>query len=84
MYRSEDILISLKRDPANLYDSNAVEVWAGVKNKGTVKIGFLPAPLAFVVSRLLDLRIPVKALYKEIRGKYEQYMNYGIEIKLCI
>lgn len=84
LYRSEDIIINLKRDPANFYDSNAVEVWAGVKNKGTVKIGFLPAPLAFVVSRLLDLKIPVKALYKEIRGKYEQYMNYGIEIRLCI
>ncbi len=84
MYRSEDIIVELKRDPLNLYDPNAIEVHAGVKNKGIVKIGYLPAPLSFVMSWLFDKGIAVKALYGEIRGKYEQYMNYGIEIQLYV
>ena len=82
LYRSEDIIIRLKRDTANLYDCNAVEVYAGIKNKGIVKIGFLPAPLAFIVSKCLDMDIKVNALYNEIRGKYDSYMNYGIVISL--
>ena len=53
-YSPEDIIIDIKRDSANLYDSNAIEVYAGVKDKGTVKIGFLPAPLAFILSKCLD------------------------------
>ena len=83
-YPKEDIIISLKRDRANLYDSNAVEVYAGVKNKGVVKIGYLPAPLAFIVSVLIDKGIEIKASYGEIRGKYESYMHYGIAVKLSI
>lgn len=81
-YSPEDIIIDLKRDSANLYDSNAIEVYAGVKNKGIVKIGFLPAPLAKVIATLLDKDIQVNALYSEIRGKYDSYMNYGIVINL--
>ncbi len=81
-YSPEDIIIDLKRDSANLYDGNAIEVYAGVKNKGIVKIGFLPAPLAFIISRCLDMNLKVNALYSEIRGKYDSYMNYGIVINL--
>lgn len=83
-YQPERIIITLERDTFNLYDNNAVAVKAGVIGKGIVKIGYLPAPLAKVISALLDKGIAVKALYSEIRGKYEDYMNYGIEIKLCI
>lgn len=83
-YNPNDVIIKVKRDISNLYDSNAIEVYAGVKSKGIVKIRFLPAPLAFALSRLIDTGYPVNALYGEIRGKYEDYMNYGIEIKLSI
>ena len=83
-YRPDDIMIDLKRDAANLYDSNAIEVHAGVKNKGSVKIGYLPSPLACIISPLLDMGYAIKAVYGEIRGKYEPYMNLGIEIKLNV
>ena len=83
-YRTEDIIIDLKRDKANLYDSNAVEVYAGIRNKGIVKVGYLPAPLAGIISLLLDMGKEVKAIYKEIRGNYEPYMNLGIEIKVIV
>lgn len=52
-YNSEDIIVSLQREPLNLYDSNAIEVLAGVKNKGIVKIGYLPRPLANLLAPIL-------------------------------
>ena len=83
-YAPQDIIINLKRDSANLFDSNAVEVHAGVINKGTVKIGYLPAPLASVIAPLLDMGNAVKTAYVEIRGKYEPYMPLGMEIAVTL
>lgn len=83
-YQPERIVVELERDKYNLYDSNAIAVKAGIKGKGVVKVGYLPAPLAKVISALLDKDIQVKALYGEIRGKYERYMNYGMVINLCL
>ena len=83
-YAPENIIITLKRDAANLFDGNAVEVHAGVINKGTVKIGYLPAPLASVIAPLIDMGNAVKAAYVEIRGKYEPYMPLGLEIAVTL
>ena len=83
-YSHNEIIIGLKRDTGNLYDSNAVEVYAGVKNKGIVKIGYLPSPLVYIIAPLLDMGQRIKAAYGEIRGKYKPYMNLGIEIKLTV
>jgi len=83
-YRADEITVSLEREPGNLYDSNAVAVHVGVINKGMVKIGYLPAPLAKVVSALLDKGMAIKAFYSEIRGKYDYRMNYGLVIGLSL
>lgn len=83
-YNSERIIVHLDREKDNLFDSNAIAVSVGIQNKGTVKIGYLPAPLAKIISALIDKGIEVKAFYSEIRGKYENYMNYGLIINLCI
>lgn len=56
-YQPERIIITLERDTFNLYDNNAVAVKAGVIGKGIVKIGYLPAPLAKVISALLVIRV---------------------------
>ena len=83
-YQPEQIIVELEREPYNLYDSNAVAVNVGVISKGIVKVGYLPAPLAKIISTLNDKGMTVKALYSEIRGKYEGYMNYGMEIKISL
>lgn len=81
-YNHNEIYVTLERDALNLYDNNAVAVNIGVHNKGAVQIGYLPSPLAKIIAPILDKGIEVKALYKEIRGKYSAYMNYGLEIEL--
>lgn len=83
-YNHDSVIISIKRDKGNLYDSNAIEVYAGIRDKGTVKIGFLPAPLAALIAPLLDIGVQIKSSMKEIRGKYAPYMNLGIEIMLSL
>lgn len=83
-YNHDSVIISIKRDKGNLYDSNAIEVYAGIRDKGTVKIGFLPAPLAALIAPLLDIGVQTKSSMKEIRGKYAPYMNLGIEITLSL
>lgn len=83
-YQPEQIIIKLERELYNLYDGDAVAVYVGVISKGVVKVGYLPAPLAKIISTLVDKGIEIKALYGQIRGRYEDYMNYGLEIKICI
>lgn len=83
-YNPDSVIVSIKRDKGNLYDCNAIEVHAGVQNKGTVKIGYLPAPLAAVLAPCLDMGVQIKSRLKEIRGKYEPYMCLGIEIELSL
>lgn len=83
-YNATEITVSLQREKANLYDDKAVAVEIGVKNKGIVKVGYLPCNLAKVISALMDKGKEVKAVYREIRGKYEHYMNYGLVIGINI
>ena len=83
-YQPKQITVQLERELYNLYDSNAIAVNIGIKNKGIVKIGYLPAPLAKIISPLVDNGMTLKAFYSEIMGKYEDYMNYGLEIKISL
>ena len=81
-YQPEQITVQLKREPYNLYDSKAIAVYVGVISKGSVKVGYLPTQLAKIVSLYQDKDIKINALYGQIKGKYENYMNYGLEIDI--
>lgn len=81
-YRPEDVAVTLVRDTSNLYDNNAVKVDTSVKGSAVYTLGFIPRNLAYVVSALLDKGIELKATFKEVRGSYKPYMNYGAVITL--
>ena len=82
LYRSEQIKITLERDRANLFDNNAVKVLVSVNSSDSYEIGFIPRNLAYVVSALMDKGIQLTAAFKEVRGRYASYMNYGMVITL--
>lgn len=82
VYRPEDVTVQLVRDTANLHDNNAVRIDISVKDSKSYVLGFIPRNLAFVVSAILDKGIELTAAFKEVRGRYEQYMNYGCVIAL--
>lgn len=83
-YSAEDIHIVLKRDRDNAYDRNAVAVIAVVSGKGSYLIGYLPRALAVFVAPLMDAGKEICSRYKEIRGLYQPYMNYGLAIEVKI
>jgi hypothetical protein len=83
-YESDNISIELKREADNQFDSNAVQIIATVKGKGSYPVGYVPKTLSATIAALIDYGKQVKALFKEIRGKYQNYHNYGISLDLII
>lgn len=81
-YRPEHVRVTLERDKANLYDNNAVNVIISVNGSARYNLGCIPRNLAYVVSALLDKDIQLAAAFKEVRGRYMPYMNYGAIITL--
>lgn len=81
-YHPEDVTVQLIRDTANLYDNHAVRVDISVKGSESYTVGFIPCNLAYVVSAILDKGIELTAAFKEVRGRYAKFMNYGAVITL--
>ena len=83
-YQPEQISIRLIREQDNAHDANAVAVIASVEDKGSYNMGYHPKPLAALVAPLLDAGKAIGSTYKEVRGKYQPYMNYGLAITLQV
>jgi ADP-ribosylglycohydrolase len=81
-YKPEEISITLHREQGNSHDANAVAVVASVAGKGSYTMGYLPRALAAFVAPLLDAGKAISSAYKEVRGLYAPYMNYGLAITL--
>ena len=83
-YQAEQISITLVRDRGNTHDANAVAVIATVAGKGSYTMGYLPRALAAFIAPLLDAGKTIGSAYKEVRGLYAPYMNYGLAITLRV
>lgn len=53
-----------------------------VNNSMPYKIGYIPKNLAYVISAIADKGIELKTTFKEVRGHYTRFMNYGAVITL--
>ncbi len=83
-YNPQDITINLVRERENPQDRNAVAVYATVRGKGSYCMGYLPKALAAFIAPLMDAGKAVHSTFKEIRGLYEPYMNYGLGIEVRV
>ncbi len=83
-YSPENISISLIRDRSNQYDKNAVAVMASVNGSRAYQMGYLPKALAVLVAPLMDAGKAVDSAFKAVKGKYAQYMNYGVSIEVRV
>lgn len=83
-YRPELVKISLCRDTRNAYDKNAVAVIATVQGKGSYTMGYIPKTLAAFLAPLMDSGKRVYSTLRAIRGLYQPYMNYGLEIEVIV
>lgn len=73
--RSEDILVTLKRNPDNPYDSNACEVHVGEE-----MLGHIPKDIAARLSPTMDSGVVYKALVFQVRVSPENPNNPGVDI----
>ena len=71
------LILTLKRDPQNPYDSNAVQV----VYKETRQLGFLSRQVAQTIAPLLDNGTPVRCEVAQITGQ-DLTHSFGINIKL--
>ena len=81
-YAPESITIRLEREQGNEHDRNAVAVWATVEGKGSYCVGYLPRALAAFIAPLMDAGKAVGALFREVRGGYQPYMNLGMVVEV--
>ena len=54
------------------------------QNKGSYCIGYISRILAGFLAPLIDSGRSIQSIFKEIRGGYEPYMNYGIAMQITI
>lgn len=83
-YKPQDITIQLVRERASTYDVNSVAVVASVAGRGSYTVGYLPKALAAFVAPLLDAGKQLQGTFKEVRGLYQPYMNYGLRIEVRV
>jgi hypothetical protein len=81
-YDPAAVAIRLERERDNEHDRNAVAVWAAVEGKGSYHMGYLPRSLAAFVAPLLDAGKAVGALFREVRGGYQPWYNYGLVVEV--
>jgi len=82
LYAPESVSIRLEREQGNEHDRNAVAVYAAVEGKGSYHMGYLPRALAAFIAPLLDAGKAVSALFREVRGGYQPYMNLGMVVEV--
>ena len=83
-YNNANITLDLHREKDNTHDSNAIAVIATVKSKGSYCIGYVPRILATFLAPLIDSGKSIQSIFKEVRGGYEPYMNYGIAMQIIV
>ena len=82
-YKSEDITVTLQREKDNAHDSNAVQIVAAVRDKGSAVIGYINREWAAALAPLMDKGAQIVSRFKEITGGGCGY-NYGLNVELAV
>ena len=84
-FKPTDLSVTLKREPDNQYDSNAVQIVVHIHplSKRTV-IGYVPKELARELAKVMDMGIQVKATLKQIIGGYSYKEMLGALVNIAI
>ena len=80
----EDISVKLKREPRNSHDSNAVAVYAALKDNRVFFIGYLPKAVASVLAPLMDKDNEPNAKAFRVTGGFNPYVSYGATLAIAV
>lgn len=83
-YSLDMVSFVLKREPNNIYDSNAISVYAKVGNSKMYKMGYISAVVSKLLSGVIDNITTIKANIKAITGGYYRDMVQGLQLSLFV
>lgn len=81
-YALDSIEVTLTREKANTHDNNAIAVNISVNASQSVKVGYIPAPAASLLSGVIDTISGIKASVQAITGGYYEDMLSGLRLSL--
>ncbi|MDE7279759.1 MAG: HIRAN domain-containing protein [Oscillospiraceae bacterium] len=79
-----DISVKLKREPRNAHDSNAVAVYAALRDNRVFFIGYLPRAVAAVLAPLMDKDSEPSTKAFRVTGGFNPYVNYGAALAIAV
>ena len=79
-----DISIKLKREPRNAHDSNAVAVYAALRDNRVFFIGYLPKAVASVLAPLMDNDSEPSTKAFRVTGGFNPYVSYGAALAIAV
>ena len=79
-----DISVKLKREPHNAYDSNAVAVYAALKDNRVFFIGYLPKAVASVLAPLMDNDNKPHTKEFRVTGGFNPWVYYGAALDIAV
>ena len=82
--KPEDITITLQREKDNAHDSNAIQIIAAVRNKGSAVVGYVNKELAEALAPLTDKGLAIASGFKAITGGGALYINYGLNLVITV
>lgn len=78
------ISVKLKREPRNAHDSNAVAVYAALRDNRVFFIGYLPKAVAVVLAPLMDKDSEPHTKAFIVTGGFNPYVNYGAALAIAV
>ena len=79
-----DISVKLKREPRNVHDSNAVAVYAALRDNRVFFIGYLPKAVANVLAPLMDKDSEPSTKAFRVTGGFNPYVSYGAALAIAV
>ena len=79
-----DISVKLKREPRNTHDSNAVAVYAALRDNRVFFIGYLPKAVAAVLAPLMDKDSEPSTKAFRVTGGFNPYVSYGAALAIAV
>ena len=77
-----DISVTLRREPHNSHDSNAIAVYAALTNHRVFFVGYLPRAIASVLAPLFDKGRKPQAKAFRVTGGFNPWVNYGAALAI--
>ena len=79
-----DISVKLKREPHNSHDSNAVAVYAALRDNRVFFIGYLPKAIASILAPLMDKDSEPNTKAFRVTGGFNPYVSYGAALAIAV